>query len=223
MAVKDVIEARSYYDMMMGVANKRQYKTEKAARLVNEYSRKVNFNMRQLKEAGYDFYAYDAPAAVLEKYGNQKFRTNWTPEMIWENFEEFKDTARVVRGFIKADAHTLTSISRKSQERTNYLLDKFVTDEVLKQRLMNPESEEDKLTKRKLERLVASGNLSDLISEGYGMTGENLEAAVYALESGASVETIEERLEGILPRLQIFEEADRINIQNIRHIIRGKM
>lgn len=225
MAAKDVISASEWYDMMMGVANKREYKTEKAIRLVNAYARKTNYNMRQLKEAGYDFYAYDPAYATLESlYGKdteQKFTTNWTRAKVEANLEEFMEEARAVRRFMRNDAHTLTSIKKKSLERTNWLIEHFFEAGEKKQSLLNPNSESELRVKRNLERLVSSGKLADLISEGYGNTGETMESAVYALESGATAEEIESRLENAPEMLMAYGEG-KLDIEDLGRLIRGR-
>lgn len=225
MAAKDVISASEWYDMMMGVSNRREYKTEKAMRIVNALARKTNFNMRQLKEAGYDFYAYDPAYSTLESlYGKgteRKFTTNWTRAKIEENFDEFMEEARAVRRFIRSDAHTLTSIRKKSIARTNWMLEHLYTNEDKRNRYLNPVTEEDKRVKRGLERLIASGKISELIQEAYGNTDETIDATVYALEQGDSTEIIEARLENAPQALQDYG-AGKLPIEELAAVIVGK-
>ena len=223
MAAKDVISASEWYDMMRGVELGREYKTERAIRMVNALARKTNFNMRQLKEAGYDFYAYDPAYSALESlYGkgtDRTFTTNWTRSKVQANLDEFMEEARAVRKFIRNDAHTLTSIKRQSEARANWLIDKFFPNGEQKQSLLSPISESEQRVKRQLERLVASGKLADLISEGYGNTGETIESAVYALDNGATAEEIESRLANA-PEMLVAYGAGKLSIEDLGRLIR---
>lgn len=220
MAMKDVISASSWYDMMLGVANNREYQTEKAARLVNAYARKTNYNMRALEKAGYDFYAYDPAKSALDSLGKTRFKTDWNKKSIQENFEEFQETARAVRRFIKNDAHTVASIQKQSTARTDWLLEHYASPQ-LKDRLLNPINENDVSTKRQLERLISGGSFADLISEGYGNTDEVIEGAVYALEKGDSLEAINERAEIAKGRLQLYGSG-KLTIEELGTFVRGK-
>ena len=229
MSADQVISASAWYDMMLGVANGREYKTQKAADMINRYAKTANRNMRELEQAGYDFYAYDSARATLESlYGHdtkRRFKTNWTRESIADNIEEFMESARALRKFMRSDAHTVKTVAKKSKDRGDYMVEKFfgrgydsaghfvysdLQNPKLYNRLMNPVTEEQKRVRREFERMLSGGTIAQLISESYGNTEEVIEAAVYALEHDETADELESRLayatealtgykEGILP------------------------
>lgn len=226
MSADQVISASAWYDMMLGVANKREYKTKKAAEMINRYAKTANRNMRELEKAGYDFYAYDPAKSSLEAmYGkdtNKRFKTNWTPQSIEANFDEFMESARALRRFIRSDAHTVATISKKSKDRADFLITNFISKEnKLYGRLMNPQTEEERKIRREFERMVSGGTLSQLISEGYGNTGETIEAAIYALEHGEHASEIEERLVFATEKLTAYKEGT-LDIEDLARLVRGR-
>lgn len=228
MSADDVISASAWYDMMLGVANGREYKTQKAADLINKYARITNRNMRELEKAGYDFYAYDPARATLESlYGHgttKRFKANWTKESIAENLDEFMESARALRKFVRSDAHTVATIRKMSKDRADFLVDMFISEgrqDRLREKLLNPQTEDEKRVRREFERMVSGGTLSQLISEGYGNTGETIESAVYALEHGEQASDIESRLAYATEQLTAYKEGV-LTIEELSRVVRGR-
>lgn len=226
MSADQVISASAWYDMMLGVENGREYKTQKAADMINRYAKITNRNMRELEKAGYDFYAYDPAKATLESlYGHgtkQRFKTNWTPETIAENMDEFMESARALRKFMRSDAHTVKSIAQKSRDRAEFIIDKFFGEgqnPSLYERLRNPITEEQKRTRREFERMLSGGTISQLISEAYGNTEEVIESAVYAIEHGENARDLDERLAYATEALTSYKEGT-LAIEDLADVVR---
>lgn len=226
MSADQVISASAWYDMMLGVENGREYKTQKAADMINRYAKITNRNMRELEKAGYDFYVYDPAKATLESlYGHgtkQRFKTNWTPESIAENMDEFMESARALRKFMRSDAHTVKSIAQKSRDRAEFIIDKFFGEGQnprLYERLKNPITEEQKRTRREFERMLSGGTISQLISEAYGNTEEVIESAVYAIEHGETARDLDERLAYATEALTSYKEGT-LAIEDLADVVR---
>ena len=240
MSADQVISASAWYDMMLGVANGREYKTQKAADMINKYAKTANRNMRELEKAGYDFYAYDSARATLESlYGHdttKRFKTNWTRESIADNMDEFMESARALRKFMRSDAHTVKTVAKKSKDRSDFIIEKFfgrgydsagnyvyssLQNPKLYKRLMNPETEEQKRVRREFERMISGGTIAQLISESYGNTGEVLEASVYALEHDESARELEDRLAYATEALTAYKEGT-LAIEDLAAEVRHK-
>ena len=226
MSADQVISASEWYDMMLGVENGREYKTQKAADMINRYAKTANRNMREMEKAGYDFYAYDPARATLESlYGHdtkRRFRTDWSRESIAGNMEEFMESARALRKFMRSDAHTVKAVAKKSKERSDFMIEKFfgrgydsagrfiysdLQNQKMYNRLMNPITEEQKRVRREFERMISGGTIAQLISESYGNTSEVIEAAVYALEHDESASELESRLAYATEALTAYKEG----------------
>lgn len=238
MSADQVISASAWYDMMLGVENGREYKTQKAADMINRYAKTVNRNMRELEKAGYDFYAYDPARATLESlYGHdttRRFKSDWTKESIAENMEEFMESARALRKFMRSDAHTVKTIAVKSRKHADFMIEKFfgrgmdssgkpmyskLQKPKLYERLMNPVTEEQKHVRREFERMLSGGTVSQLISEAYGNTDEVLEAAVYALEHGELADDLNDRLEYATEALTAYKEGT-LDIEDLADVVK---
>lgn len=238
MSADQVISASAWYDMMLGVANGREGKTRKAADMINRYAKTVNRNMRELEKAGYDFYAYDPARATLESlYGHdttRRFRSDWTKESIAENYEEFVESARALRKFMRADAHTVKTIAERSKKHGDFMVEKFfgrgmtssgkpeysyIQKPELYDRLMNPVTEEQKRVRREFERMLSGGTISQLISEAYGNTDEVIESAVYAIEHGETANDLEERLAYATEALTAYKDGV-LDIEDLADVVK---
>lgn len=181
----------------------------------NERGRITNQRMRSLEKAGYDFYDYDYAKVVLDSMGRKRFREKWTEQAAKENIDDFLATIKAERRFIDKGSSTVSEIRERSSKRLNFMLDNILEKAYGKQfeSVRNPNTPEEREIRRKLERAIASGSLSDLFSEGYGNTGESFEAVYYAFQHGASVEEVEQRIETLIPKLQSLNY--NVTIQDI--------
>lgn len=177
---------------------------EELSSYVSKQAVKTNGKMRALEKAGYDFYSYDRPKAALEMLGRQRFREKWSTDRIIDNWQEFEETARETYIFNERLLHTTPkSMENYSRKRLNYLLDilessdrrgmgQDVSENLDSQidalRTIQIDEPNSKILYQ-MERAIASGAISSLFSQQYGITGEAFEALYNAFENGAEFTT----------------------------------
>lgn len=177
----------------------------------------TNRKMRALEKAEYDFYSYDRPKAALEILNRQRFREKWSVDKVVNNWKEFEETARETYIFnnMRSDRNTPAKIRNYSQKRLSYLLDLLEKsdtrgmDEQTVTRLfeaisnLREEGSSGSEQVKQMERAIASGAISNLFSQQYGITGEAFEALYTAFENGAEfTQEVAERIQDLTRGLQ---------------------
>ena len=177
----------------------------------------TNRKMRALEKAEYDFYSYDRPKAALEILNRRRFREKWSVDKVVNNWKEFEETARETYIFnnMRSDRNTPAKIRNYSQKRLSYLLDLLEKsdtrgmDEQTVTRLseaisnLREEGSSGSEQVKQMERAIASGAISNLFSQQYGITGEAFEALYTAFENGAEfTQEVAERIQDLTRGLQ---------------------
>lgn len=183
---------------------------------VSKQAAKTNRKMRALENANLDFYSYDRPKAALEMLGRSRFREKWSVDNIIDNWSEFEETARETYIFNERRRTTTPAAMKKySEKRLSYLLDILGKSDRrgmsadVSERLDNSISNmrqqigSDSEQIYQMERAIASGAISSLFSQQYGITGEAFEALYTAFENGAEFTTeVAEKIQDLTIGLQ---------------------
>lgn len=188
---------------------------------VNRAAKTTNQRMRALEKADMTFYAYDPAASALAYLGRKRFKETWTMEDASENWEEFRVTARAVYRFTDVELHTTPAkMAKYSGARLDYVLNKLQEADPSRDysTIMHPSTEEERSKRKFLERAISRGALSDIISAGWGSTGETFDAIESAYEEGASLEEINDRIAPFVAQLQY--EGKNVTIQDIWKLIK---